>query len=176
MSDIKNFGIKGVGDNVQLGKRGPKVKKSGNDVQIRNAGDSAFANIGVAEPTAAEHAATKNYVDTTSAQDVLYRQVDIVYTDTTVNIGAVLPATAKVQQVKVEVTTAWDALLTTLVVDNTATTFMSSTENDLFEVGTYVSDRLGSSVVGANTQLRAVLSGGAPTQGAATVWVSYTKG
>lgn len=173
MSDVKNFGLKGVGADVQLGKRGPKLKNSSGTIQARNAADAAFVNLEALDPTTAQHVATKNYVDGLLSGP-LYRQQSIVFGTAITNIGAVLPTGAKIQTVKVTITTAWNDSATTLVIDNTATVFMASTNNDLLELnGTFIEETLGATTVGANTQLRAVLAGGTPSAGAATVLVEY---
>ncbi len=63
MADTINFGLKGVGSDLQLGKKNPRVKVSGGLVQFRNAADDAYVNVEVLDPTSGQHAATKGYVD-----------------------------------------------------------------------------------------------------------------
>ena len=291
MADIKNFGIKGVGSDVQLGKTNPRVIVSGSDVLFRNAADSAYVNVSGLDPTAAEHFATKAYVDaiatgldvkasvrvkttaniasltsgaplvvdgitlvagnrvlvteqstasqngiytvttpgtgsdgvwarsfdadvsaevtaglftfieegtlhadqgwvlvtnnpitlgttalafsqfsTSGVQDPCYRQQALTVTASQ-NIGSVVPATAKVQRVKLTVTTPYSAGGTIAISDGT-NTYMSIGENDAQVNGTYISEMLTSFVVAA-TQLVATI-GGAPAAGVATVHVDYT--
>jgi len=43
---------------------GPKLKNDSGDLQVRNSGDSAFLNIEVLDPTTAQHAVTKTYLET----------------------------------------------------------------------------------------------------------------
>jgi hypothetical protein len=45
MAEIKNFGISGVGTNVQLGKAGPRLKVNAGTVEARNAADDSLAVI-----------------------------------------------------------------------------------------------------------------------------------
>lgn len=45
MAEIKNFGLAGIGDNVQLGKAGPRLKVNMDVVEARNASDSDLAII-----------------------------------------------------------------------------------------------------------------------------------
>jgi hypothetical protein len=45
MADVKNFGLVGVGSNVQFGKAGPKLKQTAGVFQLRNAADGADAAI-----------------------------------------------------------------------------------------------------------------------------------
>ncbi|MDA8882962.1 hypothetical protein N9I00_00985 [bacterium] len=64
MALIKNFGIAGIGQTVQYGKGGGKVvyDTGGSLFKVTSDG-TALTNLGVAEPTADSHAASKNYVD-----------------------------------------------------------------------------------------------------------------
>jgi hypothetical protein len=43
MAEIKNFGLTGVGTNVQFGKAGPRLKVNGGVVEVRNAADAGLA-------------------------------------------------------------------------------------------------------------------------------------
>lgn len=63
MSQIKQFELVGVGSDVQFGKGGNKLKSLTGAMSLYLADDSTLANLFVAEPTLASHAATKNYVD-----------------------------------------------------------------------------------------------------------------
>lgn len=64
MADIKNFSLAGVASSVQFGKRGAQLKQASDAFSFRTAADNAFANVDVADPSLADHAATKRYVDT----------------------------------------------------------------------------------------------------------------
>ena len=62
--DVSIFKLRAVASNLQLGKRGPRVRDDGSGViQARNAADDALARFQVATPTADDDAATKAYVD-----------------------------------------------------------------------------------------------------------------
>jgi hypothetical protein len=63
MSDVKNYGLSGIGSNVELGKGGPRLKNNTGVLEARNSADNALAIMAAAEPTAASHVATKAYVD-----------------------------------------------------------------------------------------------------------------
>lgn len=293
MADFKNFGIKGTGDDVQLGKGNPRIKVSGSDILVRNAADTAYVNLSALDPTADQHVATKGYVDAVASgldlkasvrvkttaniadllagaplvvdgvtlvagnrvlvtaqttasgngiysvttagtgvngvwarasdadvsaevtsgmftfveegaihadqgwvlvtnnpitlgttalsftqfsgtgiftQDVLYRQQALT-TTASQNVGAVVPATAKVQSVKLTISTAYSAGGTIAIGDGT-NTYMTAGENDAQVVGTYIAEMLTTSVVAA-TQLVATISG-APAAGVGVVHVDYT--
>ncbi len=45
MADIKNFGLTGVGNDVQLGKGGSRIKTNGTVIEARNAVDGNYVNI-----------------------------------------------------------------------------------------------------------------------------------
>ena len=109
-------------------------------------------------------------------QDPLYRQDTIAFNDSSpVALSLALPSNAIPQRVKVTVNTAWDDSNTTLQVQTTSGTIvlMGTNSNDLFEANTFLEEMLGAVQVGANNQLQAVLAGGAPTTGAATIHVEY---
>ncbi len=65
MGDIINFGIKGVGNSVRFGRRNGTVKfdNSANAFKFRNIADDDYAIAFVGDPTQADHAANKAYVD-----------------------------------------------------------------------------------------------------------------
>ncbi len=66
MADTKNYGIKGVGANIELGKRGNTIESnSGNVILKTTAG--ALATIAGANGTASSHFVTKAQLDATTA-------------------------------------------------------------------------------------------------------------
>lgn len=67
MADTKNFGLKGIGDDVQLGKAGPRINLDTGSIEARNAADSAYVNFRVLDPVIDADAATKLYVDNVAA-------------------------------------------------------------------------------------------------------------
>lgn len=67
MSSVFNYGLVGIGGNVEFGKGGPRWKNNSGVLQARNNVDGAFAVVEAAEPTAANHLATKAYVDRLAA-------------------------------------------------------------------------------------------------------------
>jgi hypothetical protein len=52
MASIKKFGLAAIGANVQLGKKGPKVRNASGVVEIRNAADTDYAAIKALDVTA----------------------------------------------------------------------------------------------------------------------------
>ena len=63
MADTKNFGLKGVGNDVQYGKAGPRINLDTGNFEARNATDAAYVNFRVLDPVVDADAATKLYVD-----------------------------------------------------------------------------------------------------------------
>jgi len=68
MADIKNFGIRGIGADVQFGKSGGRVVyDSGNSLFKVTTDGSTLGNMNVATPTSDNHAANKSYVDSVAS-------------------------------------------------------------------------------------------------------------
>lgn len=64
MANTKNFGLSGVGADVQYGKAGGRVVFDTDEFRIRNAADDAFLPLKVATPTEANDAVTLAYLQT----------------------------------------------------------------------------------------------------------------
>jgi len=67
MSSVINYGLVGIGTNIEFGKGGPRVVVNGTGLDVKNAANNALAILSAAEPTAATHVATKAYVDRLAA-------------------------------------------------------------------------------------------------------------
>lgn len=57
------YTLNGIGPNVEFGKGGPRIKDNSGTLQARNNADSAYAELEVADPTGAQSATSKTYVD-----------------------------------------------------------------------------------------------------------------
>jgi hypothetical protein len=91
MADIKNFGIRGIGADVQFGKSGGRVVyDSGNSLFKVTTDGTTLGNMNVATPTSDNHAANKSYVDSI-AQGLDVK--DSVRAASTGNITVGTPAT-----------------------------------------------------------------------------------
>lgn len=66
MSNAKNLAQSGLANDVQIGKRGPRIINNSGTVQVRNANNSNYTNIEGADPTIDDHLSTKRYVDSKS--------------------------------------------------------------------------------------------------------------
>lgn len=75
MSESKNFGLKGIGDNVQLGKGGVRVKDNSGVLEAKNAADNAFVVLRAASPVNDDDVVTKRYL-VTKADIIVSGQID----------------------------------------------------------------------------------------------------
>ncbi len=109
----------------------------------------------------------------TAATDPLIRVVAIG-TGALQNLGAILPVGARVQQVKLRITTSYSAAATIEIQDDAPTTYMAAGDNKPQKPPGSVFDSLiaGGVLAGGTRQLQAVI-GGAPGAGAAEVVVEY---
>jgi hypothetical protein len=64
MANTKNFGLIGVGGDLQFGKAGGRVIFDTDEFRIRNVGDTAFLQLKIADPVDAEDAVTLSYLET----------------------------------------------------------------------------------------------------------------
>ena len=91
MADIKNFGIRGIGADVQFGKSGGRVVyDSGNSLFKVTTDGTTLGNMNVATPTSDNHAANKSYVDS------IAQGLDVkgsVRASSTANVTVASPAT-----------------------------------------------------------------------------------
>ena len=81
MAEIKNFGLVGIGDNVQLGKAGPRLKVNSNVVEARNASDSALAIVRGANAVAPSDLVTLAQLKTGLAENAVSDGFQLVLGD-----------------------------------------------------------------------------------------------
>jgi hypothetical protein len=87
VDSVKNYGVAGVGANVQLGKGGVTIVGSNSDqISFVNTSDAAV-NINIADGTDATHAATKGQLDSISEPKLQYSETSVNYNSGTVSIG-----------------------------------------------------------------------------------------
>jgi hypothetical protein len=103
---MKQYNLRGVGANVELGKKGTKIigSNSSQIAFISNSGNAAVASI--AEGTAPTHAVTKQQLDAAGGQS--FQRIDkmVSYNSGTVAIGTA-SANAWVHRVVVDADAAW---------------------------------------------------------------------
>jgi hypothetical protein len=172
--NVNEFGIIGVGSNVQLGKAGPRAVVNSGAVEIKNAANNALAVVRGANAVGSTDFVTLSQIPGI-ASSLSSRQLSMVYTDTgSINIGAVVPMTAIIVAVLVNVSVVFNGTTPTLEIGFTeAPQLLASTEIDLTTVGVY-----GGFVyqTGLGTQLLASLAvGGSPSTGACQIIVAYAN-
>lgn len=69
MANIKNYGLDGIGSDVQFGKGGSKIKTSGGDFSVRDEADAAYVNVSGADAVTDDHFVTKRQMDIAGAED-----------------------------------------------------------------------------------------------------------
>lgn len=60
-----NFGLGGIGDNVQFGKKGNRIKNEAGKISARDVSDSTYIPISAADPVADNDLVTKSYLENT---------------------------------------------------------------------------------------------------------------
>lgn len=70
MTNVKNFGLIGVGSSVQFGKGGSRLKVIEGKILARNAADSALVNIQAAAPVATDDLVTLGHLNTLSGINI----------------------------------------------------------------------------------------------------------
>ena len=154
------------------------LKDNTGTLEIRNEADDAFVNVSVAEPTITSHATTKNYVDTlvgtvnpdsTGTLKEVY--VDITTTSPVETVQDI-PASARVREVWLEITTAYSSGTTIIVGDSVDDDkFMTSGLNKPTKEGVYSIEQ---NTTANTTAGKAVVTiGGTPSAGAGTVIIRY---
>ena len=115
VDSVKNYGIAGVGANVQLGKSGVTVVGSNSDqISFTNSSDQ-LVNVNIADATDDTHAASKGQFDTILDPKLQYVDTTVTHNGGNVSLG----------------TTSSNTWIHTVVVEKTAgnwTDFDSSTE------------------------------------------------
>lgn len=60
----KHYELSGIDSNVEIGKRGPRIKNNSDVIEFRNQADSGFVVVRGADPVAANDFVTKKYLET----------------------------------------------------------------------------------------------------------------
>jgi len=111
----------------------------------------------------------------TASKRIEQRTADLAHTDTTVNIGAVVPLGAKILRVRVDVTQAFDGTTPTVKVGDGVDDdrLMTDAENDLEAVELFTTE--GQYAYGSSTQLVATVATSGASQGLANVTVEFAN-
>lgn len=62
MADHKDYGLKGVGPDVQLGKGGSRLKENGGTVEFKDSTDTTYVRLSAADPVNDQDVVTKSYL------------------------------------------------------------------------------------------------------------------
>ena len=96
MAIVKQYGLSGVADDVQLGKGGGRLKYDTDHFKVRDSLDNNYVRLKSSDPISAEDVATKFYVDSV-AQGLNPKEAVVVATnnlaviDSNVSGGLVTP-------------------------------------------------------------------------------------
>ena len=96
MAQVKNYGLIGVGTEIQLGKQGPKLKGNADSdtISVTNEGGSVLTTIEAANATAATHLVTKAQLDASASQTFIKSNLAAVYSDSNIATGDIIKVTA----------------------------------------------------------------------------------
>lgn len=171
MAQVKNYGLVGVGRNVQLGKQGPKIDGNvdTNTVSFTSEG-GALIPVSGANATSNTQFVTKAQLDTVKNQEATFT-TSFTYDGGDKVLGTV-PAGTKTIITTVNVVNQMDGNSVVTVgyaSDNSA--LMSDSYNDLGVPGSY--QAVTTATFATDTQLKVYVAQGNSTQGSGTVVVSY---
>jgi len=171
VDSVKNYGIAGVGANVQLGKSGVKVVGSNSDqVSFVNTSD-ALVNANLANGSAATHAVTKAQFDVIEAPKLKYIDTTVNYNSGTVSIGTT-DSNTTIHHVMADKDASW-----TNANDTTNITVGDGSDNDRLLAGFDPTVQTKMSVkykYESATALNAYVTQGGATAGSAVIRIWYS--
>jgi hypothetical protein len=172
VAQVKNYGLIGVGNNLQLGKNGPKLEGNADTgtFVLTNEGGS-LTTISGANATQSSELVTKAQLDAVSADALVS---DIEYNSGTVTMGTIADGTKTIQTV-LSVDTAFDGNTVIQVgTDTNNSLLLSAPYYDLTSTEDYVTF---STVEFATTEtIKAFITQGNSTVGNGSVIVSVLDG
>lgn len=117
MPDVKNYGLKGVGSDVQYGKQSGRLTYDTDHFNVRNKTNSAYETIRALDPTHDADLATKLYVDSV-AQGLLIKDSVKVATNDLTLVDNNVTRTSDMSQFSWNTTThKWDSSSNTPTID-----------------------------------------------------------
>lgn len=81
MPTINNFGIGGIGSDIQFGKKGTRIKSENGQFSARDLDDTTYVPISAADPVADNDLVTKSYLEANQSTDTLKEPADGDLTD-----------------------------------------------------------------------------------------------
>ena len=158
----------------QIGKQGPNIKNNSGAIELRNFADSTFVIGRGLDPVGINDFVTKGYFDTNNAAAQGLTYVKLTLAQATVVSTGVIPDNARILDVILDITTAYDAT-TTIALSRTGggAAIAATGDSDPTVVGQYQIPQTTSwGATGAGT-LTATVSG-TPAAGVAVIYVGYT--
>ena len=107
MAEIKKYNLKGVGANVELGKKGSYISGTDNAISFYTVDDD-LQKVHIANATAAEHAVTKAQLDEVTADLVQHITYEFEYDSGSSNV-ATISSGSRVVGVTVDIPSAWNS-------------------------------------------------------------------
>lgn len=145
MSKTNNFGLGGIGDDVQLGKKGNRFKNEQDKISFRDFNDSTFVPVSAADPVDSNDLVTKSYFDNnvdftiknpndgdlTDGAVTTWQIGTTTYSTAIDNLNGVLgrlvpSAPPNLSDFSIDTTGGGNELLTSGATDNTGTTLPSA--------------------------------------------------
>ena len=173
MAKIKNFGLEGVANKVQLGKQGPHVAsdETKNKIVMTNSDGSTLAAVQGANATSSNEFVTKAQLDSAANAESTFTTTITSASSNNVVLGTI-PAGAKTVTATIEVTAAFDGSVGMNIGPETDKNKLFHTgKNDPHSEGTYQS--ISTAIFGSPTEIAVHTVKVGVTAGSATITVSY---
>lgn len=172
MAQHKNYGIIGVGRELQLGKQGPKLlgNSDTNAFLFTTENGISLARVTGANAVSSSEFVTKAQLDSVQTAEATFTATVSFNSDNTL-LGTI-PAGTKTVITTLTVSTAFDNdAAVTVGVDSNTSLLMGSNYNELDVSGSY--QTITTHNFAEDTQIKAYIPASTATQGAATLVISY---
>jgi hypothetical protein len=174
MAKVKNYGLVGLGNSVQLGKMGPHILADSDDGSITFTAEDqlTLTKVKGAAAESADEFVTKSQLDSVQFSEATFSD-NFDITTTVLNLGTI-PAGTKTVITTLNVSNVFDSdsnASATVGVDSNPGLLMSSSYNDLTATGSYQTVTTVSFVAEANINIYVTANGS--QLGAGTIVVSY---
>jgi len=172
VDSVKNYGLAGVGANVELGKGGSRIVSSSDKVSLYNNAQDTLITANIANGTSAGHAVTNAQLEQISESKLDFKKTTVSYNSGNVSLGTTSSNTV-IHSVTIEKTagnwTGADANTNITVGDDTDPDRLFTS----FDVSAQVVDETNYTYTSA-TEVKAYVTAGGASSGSATVIVAYS--
>ena len=171
--NIKNFGLAGVANDVQLGKQGPKIQADAQNetVSFTDKTGNALVTASGANAVSSADFVTKAQLDKVNNSEGTLR-INYAQGDGTSTIGTI-PAGAKTILTTIEITTAFNGTGPTLRIGAAGNNELLSKGADTDITQPAMFQTINTHVFNADTAIKVYPNLISSTQGTATITVSY---